>query len=302
VSVPVGTTRQVDLTLTRGCELTGKVASASGAPASRVIVDAEAQLGAGAVDGDMSVQTTAQAESLEDGSFRLQNVPKGTVLVRAYGDDSAVTTTSIEVTDCAKLPPLELVVAPGSLLSGVARDQDGAPIAGARLTLMHRAIGFVSAQSDAEGRFRFDRLPAGRARLELSHQGRAIQRFVKMETGKQTDVEMAFAVSGAGQFSGCVTAGGKPLVGAQFMVAANLGRGKGLGIFHPVTGSDGTYHLDNLPRGPYAVSVVSTPVMKGTQIQSDETATVDLDVTAFFKDRDAKDPGTKPASFRGEGH
>ncbi len=259
MNVPVGATQQINLTLSRGCELTGKVVSASGAPAPRVVVDAEAQIGAGAIGGDVSVQTAEQAETREDGSFRLGNVPKGTVLVRAYGDDSAVTTTSIEVTDCAKLQPIKLVVAAGSILSGVARDADGAPLAGARLTLMHRSTGFISAGTDAEGRFRFDRLPPGRARLELEHEGRAIQRFVRMEPGKDTEVEMALTVSGTGQLTGRVTAGGKPLAGAQLMVAANLGRGKGLGVFHPLTGSDGTYHLNNLPRGPYAVSVVSTP-------------------------------------------
>jgi Carboxypeptidase regulatory-like domain len=283
MSVPVGVTRQIDLTLSRGCELTGKVVDASGAPAPRILVDAEAQVGAGALGGDLSVQTAEQAETREDGSFRLENVPRGTVLVRAYGEDSAVTTTSIEVADCAKLQPIKVVVAAGSTLSGVAHDGDGAPIPGARLTLMHRATGFISARTDAEGHFHFDRLPPGRARLELDHQGRAIQRFVKMEPGKDTQVEMTLAVSGTGQLGGRVTAGGKHLAGAQLMVAMNLGRGKGLGVFHPVTDSDGAYHLDDLPQGPYAVSLVSTSVTSGAMVRAGETATVNLDVTASLK-------------------
>ncbi len=299
ISVPVGATRSLDLTLSRGCSLTGKVEDAAGAPAARVFVDAEAQLGVGAV-GELSVQTANQTQTEDDGSFRLQNVPKGAVTVRAYSDDSAVMTASIEVGDCAQLSPLKMVMSAGATLSGVARSEEGAPIAGARLTLMARTTGFVSTATDAEGRFRFERLPPGRARLELSHEARGVQQFVKMEAGKETHIDLTVAASGTGHLRGRITAGGKPLAGAQLMVASNLGRGKGLGVFYPVTGSDGTYHLEDLPRGPYAVSVVSTPVMHGATIKADETATVDLDVTASLNTLRPREPETKPTSFHSE--
>jgi len=278
-NVAPGATVTADLTLARGCVLTGKVEDPSGAPAARVLVDAEARTGAGSV-GELSVQTSDQAESGEDGSFSLQNVPKGTVTVRAYSGDSAVTTALVEVSDCAQLKPLKLVMGVGASLSGVARDREGNPIAGARLTLMQRTMGFVSTASDAEGRFRFEKLSPGRTRFELSHDGLAIQRFVILEDGKENKMDMVLPAEGTGQLRGRVTAGGKPFAGAQLTVASNLGRGKGLGVFHPITGSDGTYQLDKIPQGPYVVSVVSTPVVSGAQVKSDQTATVDLDVTA----------------------
>ena len=73
-----------------------------GAPLPRVLVNAEERVTAGSIT-DPALQTATQAQSGDDGSFSLDHVPQGTVFVRGYDGDYAVTTLTVKVGDCAKL-------------------------------------------------------------------------------------------------------------------------------------------------------------------------------------------------------
>ena len=55
VAVEPGKTRALDLTLTKGCSLTGTVVDEKGLPTPYVFLDAEARMGAGA-QSDMSME------------------------------------------------------------------------------------------------------------------------------------------------------------------------------------------------------------------------------------------------------
>jgi hypothetical protein len=279
LGVKPGETTKLELKLSRGCAIAGKVEDPTGKPVPNVLVDAEARFGSGSFS-DSAMQTPDQAESERDGSFRLANVPIGSVVVRAYDGSHAVTGANIEITDCAKVEPVKLVMTAGGSIVGVARGGDGQPISGARLTLSHRAVGFVTVTSDEKGSFRFEQIPVGSASIELSYQGRNAKQGVKVEGGKEVQKDIALIPDGSGGLRGRVTAGGKPLSGVKLMVVASHGVVDGLDAYYPVTGEDGTYQVDKLPKGIYLVNVTSHTASRGARVNADEVATLDIDLSA----------------------
>jgi hypothetical protein len=268
----------VDLTLARGCVLTGTVKDKSGTPLPKVFVDAESQLAAGELT-DLAMHAAAQGQSDAAGSFRLENVPKGKVIVRGYDASNAVTTATVQIVDCEKVAPVELLMSPGGNITGVARGGDDKPLAFARLSLMSRSLGYVNVMSDKEGRYRFEDIPAGQARIELSYQGQSTLTFVKVTEGEDTTQDISLFAAGKGELRGRVTASGRPLAGARLMIASAHQPRYDLGVYNPVTDQDGNYQVSGLTPGAYLVTVLTIPKGKPAQIKGDESVTVDMDVT-----------------------
>lgn len=274
-------TREITLTLTDGCVLEGKVVDKEGRPLPRVLVNAEERLTAGSV-ADPVIQASTQAVSDSDGSFSLDHVPRGTVLVRGYDGDNAASTVTIEVAECDKLSPVKLVMSPGGSIEGVTRTSDGKPIPGARVMLTERAVGIVNTTSDAEGRYRFDEVPAGIFRIQVDHGMQSALKFVQVREGGTSHLDLTLFGAGTGELKGKVTAGDKPLAGARLLVASNRGRAAGIAMYFPVTGKDGTFRVPSIPEGSYLVSVMSTPAGAGVQVKKDEAASVNIDVSPML--------------------
>jgi hypothetical protein len=276
VNVRAGDSREVDLAVTDGCTLNGKVVDKKGNPLSGVLINAEERVIAGSAS-DPSLQTSTQAQSGDDGSFSLDHVPRGTLLVRGYDGDFAVTTVTTEIKDCENVSPVKIVMSHGGTVTGIARDAAGKPLSGAHLTITDRSIGFVNAVSGPDGRFRFDQIPEGAMRLELEHEGRRALRFIGVNDGQVTTQDMTLFAAGNGELKGKVTAGKKPIAGARLLVAANHGQEAGIAIYFPVTGEDGTFRIPQIPEGNYLVSVMSTSAGTGVRVNGGEAANVDLD-------------------------
>ncbi|AUX49109.1 hypothetical protein SOCE26_106540 [Sorangium cellulosum] len=270
-------TKKVDLTLSKGCTLTGRAVDPSGAPQPRVFIDAESVLAAGEMS-DLALEAAAQAQTEDDGSFVLPNVPKGKVSVRAYDGSNAVSTLDIEVADCDRLEPVKLVMSPGGSISGVARSADGEPVAGAKLTLMHRPIGFVNTVSDAEGRYHFDQVPPGTIRMMMQRGDQVTVTGVDIQEGKETAQDIKLPPEGKGELRGRVTIGNRPFPGARLMVATQVGDGA-VGLYYPTTAEDGSFYLSSIPPGLYIVNVESTVIGNGVTVKPGEVANVDLHVT-----------------------
>lgn len=277
VAVEPGKTRELDLTLTLGCSVTGTVVDEKGNPAPYVFLDAEARMGAGA-QSEVSMEAAKQTQSDEKGAFKLDNVPTGPVMIRAYDGSHAVTTATLEVGDCAKIEPLKLTMTLGGGVTGVVKGGDGKPLAGARLILSHRSVGFVNTVSDAEGRYRFDQIPANVVRIEAQHQGQHTVVFATVKEGALVEQNISLFARGTGRLRGRITAAKRPLAGAQLLIASNHGLEEGLDLRYPVTGPDGTYDLDGIPEGTYLVSVSSTTRSTGVAVKAGEVTTQDLDI------------------------
>ena len=288
VAVKAGADKEVDITLSDGCALTGTVEDRSGKPVGRVLVNAEERLTSGSM-ADPAVQAASQAQSDDDGSFRIDHVPQGNIVVRGYDGEHAVSTATVTIGDCDKLEPVKLTMSDGGSVTGVAREADGTPISGARLQLTDRSVGIVNTVTDGTGRFRFDDLPPGNERLTLEHDGKSVMRFVGVREGQTVEQDMTLIPDGDGEIRGRVLAGQRPIAGARLVAASNRGRANGMSIYYAVTGEDGSYSVPSIAKGAYLVSVMSTAVGMGVQVEEGKVATVDLDVS---KVRDFGDPGT----------
>ena len=298
VMVEPGKTQELDMTLTVGCSLTGTVVDEKGAPAPYVFLDAEARMGAGATS-DVSMEAAKQTQSDAQGRFKLDNVPTGPVLIRAYDGSHAVTTATLEVSDCAKIAPLKMTMTLGGSITGVVNGGDGKPLAGAKLILSHRSVGFVNTLSDAEGRFRFEQIPAAIVRIEAQHRGQHTIVFSTVKEGANVEQNISLFAKGTGTLRGRISAAGKPIAGAQLLIAANHGLEEGVDIYYPLTGKDGTYQLEGLPEGTYLVSVSSTTRSTGVTVKSGDVTTQDLDLAD--KPPPPPPPRQRPTSQQAEG-
>jgi hypothetical protein len=223
-----------------------------------------------------SVAAGGEAQSNAEGLFRLENVPTGEVVVRGYDGTHAVSTVTVQVSECDALAPVTLTMSAGGSIAGVVRRSDGTPLAGAKLTLSHRSIGFVNTLSDAEGRYRFDQIPPVVVRLEVQEAGRHTATNFQVNEGEMIEKDLTLFGTGSGELRGRITAGGMPLPGAQVLVACNRGPG-GMDLFYARTGEDGTYRLPEMPDGAYMVLLSSTTQFRGVHIRSGSSETVDLD-------------------------
>ncbi|MFT3775218.1 MAG: carboxypeptidase-like regulatory domain-containing protein [Minicystis sp.] len=294
-------THDLTITLTEGCTLEGKVLDKQGNPLPRVVVNAEERLTAGSVT-DPVLQASMQSVSEDDGSFRLEHVPRGSVMVRGYDGDNAATSITVDAKDCSKIEPIKLVMSPGGSVEGTARTAEGKPIPGARLSIVERAVGVVNAVSDATGHFHFDDLPAGVFRIQLDHQGQSALKFVQVRENATTQIDVSLFGGGSGELKGKVVAGDKPLAGARLLVASNHGRNAGVAMYFPVTAADGSFRVPSLPAGAYLVSVMSTPAGTGVEIKKDETANLNIDVSQAYTVRapsaDAPPPREHPRRIK----
>lgn len=279
VAVSEGKSPSIDLTLTKGCAMTGTVVDSDGAPLAEVLVDAELRRSAG-VMGTTSVDAASQAESDENGRFRLENVPKGSVMVRAYDGTHAVAAVEMNIESCAGVPEVKVEMSGGSALSGVVKDSDGKPLSGARLTLSNRGTGFVETSADKGGQYRFEKLPPGAMRLEAQAGSQRVMLLVGVSPGADVEQDIVFPSEGKGAIRGRITAGGAPLPGIQLTVVSNAGSGL-LGSRNPVTGADGGYSVTGLRDGVYAVIVGSTGQVAQAKVDNGSTESVDIDVAVL---------------------
>lgn len=271
-------TKSIDLVLSRGCTVEGKVADKGGMPLPGVFLDAEARRAAGALS-DAAVDATSQSQSNEKGEFVLENVPLGRVLVRAYNGDDAATTIEIEIIDCAALEQVNVVMSSGGSVAGVVRSENGDPVAGALLTATHRSIGFVRAVSDALGKFRFDQMPNGIVSVEVEHNGKQAAIRVRVQEDNVVERDITLPSEGKGVVMGRVLAGEKPLAGAQIRAWSYGGRERGTATFRATTQEDGSYRFSGVPKGAYVIQVMSTATAKPALFKrDDEVLTVDLNV------------------------
>ncbi|MEZ4293331.1 MAG: carboxypeptidase-like regulatory domain-containing protein [Polyangiaceae bacterium] len=270
--------RTEEITLTAGCKLTGKVVDEDGAPLTAVYVDAELRKVAG-VMGPSSIDATTADETDDSGRFELTGVPFGDVMLRAYDGTHAASTTSVKVESCDSLPVIQLRMTAGATLSGIVRDTDGNPIAGAKIALSHRAIGFVNTISDAQGHYTFDKLPEGGMRLVALRGGQRTTALVTLYGDQPATKDLVFSTEGKGAIEGIVRAGDRPLPGMSVTVMSNEGNGT-LGSRHPITGPDGKFTISGLQDGAYAVLLPSINRVTSARIEEGSTEKVEIDVAA----------------------
>lgn len=147
----------------------------------------------------------------------------------------------------------------GGSLDGMVRDADSRPLPNVRLTLSIRpaegALIRRVAQTDAQGQFRFDTLPAGTGNLEVFAQGYLPLKREGIPIGS-VDQHLTLALESGGRVMGQVTdEGGQPKASVMVM-ARPYGDSSFRNMPQTVTGEDGRYQLGGLTDGTWVVYAV----------------------------------------------
>ncbi|MBE4752341.1 carboxypeptidase regulatory-like domain-containing protein [Corallococcus sp. ZKHCc1 1396] len=222
--------------------------------------------------------------SAQDGTFTLEGLPQGTVAVWALGPDGA----ALEEDVATGAQDVKLVLAPAQKLSGRVVDEDGAPLPGTRLTVLHTGNArYFEATADAEGRFAVGPLPMAIYTLAAAHPG-------KLSTWLQdlspVPLEEDLVLHPPRRIVGQVLNGERPVPGVSVVEKAG-GR-------IAVSDADGRFRFDNLLPSAYVMTAEHDGQRAWAQVEltehpSDAEVTLSLG-TAFFVDVTVRDTAGRP--------
>ena len=197
-------------------------------------------------------QNRCELRFLEAGSYRLNletanrkyNLPPPRVVELADGDQTEVV----------------FHLERGGTLDGVVRDADARLLPNARLTLTIRPpegpqIRRV-AQTDAQGAFRFDTLPAGTGTLEVIAQGFLPLKREGISLGSGADQHLSLTLESGNRVEGQVTdESGQPKPNVMVM-ARPYGDSSFRNMPQTVTNEQGRYQLSGMAEGTWVVYAV----------------------------------------------
>jgi hypothetical protein len=131
----------------------------------------ELSTGAGIVDAGISFRqvnapenfgkSKAQAKSNEDGSFTLDGIPGGDIVLTVGARDHAYRELLVVLDE--KTPPQEIALSTGATIAGIVMTTSGVPVKG-RVQLEGPGPGYVDETKEA-GQFSFSHMPPGRYRV-----------------------------------------------------------------------------------------------------------------------------------------
>lgn len=194
------------------------------------------------------------SESDAEGRFVLQGVTAEsfTIAATAEGFQDA----EVEVEDHRPGSEVDLTLHPAASVEGTVLDAQGRPVADADISLVVKSQGehFRSATSGDDGRYHLDGLPPGPQSIELKRFDngcRTAVRDVVLEPGKNL---LDFALEPGSVVTGSVRdEEGRPVAGAEVELHP-AGTG-GVPALTALTGDEGTFGFQEVPRGPYSVEI-----------------------------------------------
>lgn len=182
----------------------------------------------------------------EAGRFVLDKLEPGGARVRASAEGFQPSAyQELELEHGQAVSDLRLILEPGAILEGTVTKADGGPVVGARIE-----VGGVGAESQAEGSFRIAGIPPGPQRVEVRHQSfNSLVRELEIVPGVNA-VDLILA--GDWSVSGLVLEeDGEPLEGVRLRLRLHVLHE--MREYKAVTGTDGTFRVDGVANGPYAI-------------------------------------------------
>lgn len=285
----------VVLTLLRGLTITGRVLGVDGTPAKEITVgvishtDPAYQVQKAQPEqmrwfGQAGIQTV----TLEDGRFKLANVPPGTYLLLALpASGRGASMDNLKIAGETDLDVGDLrLPAPGSVRVTVT--EQGQPVAGLKVELRTGFGGWgggsdstvPAGETDATGVVVINDVPAGDAyvRTGRDKDDMDIEIFTKrriaVKSGQVTEFKLELKPADACRLYGRVTLNGKP----QFNEAILLGTGDKASYFKQAKVDEaGFYEFSNVPFGAFVLhlrvadkmitSAASVTVEKGGELE-----------------------------------
>lgn len=162
---------RVDIVMTRGGSICGRVVDAAGQPAGGALVSLNennhVEMAISAIFRSIapSDEREHKVKAGPDGAYCFERIPPGTYQVAAEHEDSApLAVNDVVIADdsLGGNPALELRLPPGAVISGAAFSSSGRALAFCKVNISQKETGFMEAgTTDKDGQFQFRNLRAG---------------------------------------------------------------------------------------------------------------------------------------------
>jgi hypothetical protein len=234
---------------------------------------------------------TPMAFATADGRFSV-DVPGGAFNLAISGPTFIRTLVAIEVDDGGRKDLGTVTVKRGRSISGRVLDASGMPVAaatvaagllltgdGRKLYVDGESVGAQETQTDAQGRFLMSGFPPASITVAAGKDGVGRSQSLSLPSGPSS-AEVDLVLAATGSVSGTARQDGTPL--AETIIIASPANGSSSNFF-VTTGPDGSFALDTLTPGLYAI----TPIIGGggdkhfrrVDIVAGQRAQMDIDVT-----------------------
>jgi hypothetical protein len=281
-------TREIVMPLLPGYALRGRVVDLrTGAGI------ADAWIGFRPVNENEGPRSRASAKSKDDGSFTLDGVPGGDIVLTAAAREFAYRELQIAVDE--KTPPQEIALSTGGTIAGMVTTTSGAPVKG-RVWLSGPGPSYFGESNEA-GQFSYKHMPPGQYSVAAdTSAGSARQKFVLQQDEIKDGIVL---VVGAGRSVRGVVRGPRPEQIPKTHLLLRAESGEASMSMNP--DERGAYVFNGVPPGPAEIMVYASGVQfqKHIEVPADHDVTFDIVLPAGARLSGRVTQGGKPAPNKG---
>ncbi|AKU91919.1 carboxypeptidase regulatory-like domain-containing protein [Vulgatibacter incomptus] len=253
LSLDAGPVGGLELLLSRGARIRGRVVDSAGAPVGgATLLPIPYRLD--------SVAGHPAVTSRPDGSFDV-GAPVGVVTVKAIdtkGDTGY--SDAIELAPGTTREGIVIRIGESGRIAGNVNDAAGAVVVGARVHAVDRGRTIAEAVTGSDGRFALERIPAGFVQL-VAARGAARGLVGPLELLEGEAAEVTIQLGGAVLQGRAVDAAGRPVPGAELAVWPEAGPPSLAS--HTSAGADGFFELRGVPGGPLRLEATAEELAGG---------------------------------------
>jgi hypothetical protein len=282
-------TREIVMPLLRGYAVRGQVVdSSTGAGIAEAAIRFRV-----VADQTLGFRATAWTKSKDDGSFTLDGIPGGDILLTVGAKDHAYRELALLVDE--KTPPQEIALSAGGTIAGMVTTTAGAPVKG-RVWLNGPGPGFMGESNEA-GQFSYKHLPPGRYRVSAdTSAGSAQQEFVLQQDELKDGIVL---VVGAGRSIRGTVRSPRPEQIRNTQLFLRAGSGNASMSTRP--DERGSYAFNGVPPGRARMIVYGAGVQfeKHMDVPADQDVTLDIVLPTGARLWGRITQGGKPAPHKG---